>query len=222
MWDISDRKVGNMASETESPIPGATIHEDTVVPACEPWSARIQKGGRLRLIDLEGQQAVDFLCYSAADPAERYNAANTIKLGNNIYLGEGSVLWSVRARKMMTIVEDTCGSHDTLYGCCSIEVDEVRFGKSKTQGCQSNFEAELAKHGMGEKDMVANINFFMYVPVEADGAVAIAEGLSKPGDYVDLRAEMDLLVVISNCPERDNQAAGFEPTPIRAIVYTPG
>ena len=207
---------------TEISIPGATIHEDTVVPACEPWSARIQKGGRLRLIDLEGRQAVDFLCYDAADPTDRYNAANTIKLNHNIYLGEGCVLWSMRARKMMTIVEDTCGSHDTLYGCCSIEIDEVRYGKTNTRGCQSNFEAELAKHGLGAKDMAANVNFFMYVPVAADGAVAIAEGLSKAGDYVDLRAEMDVLVVISNCPERDNPAAGGAPTPVRAIVYTPG
>ncbi len=211
-----------MASETGGPIPGADIHEDRVVPAGAPWSAHIQKGDRLRLIDLEGRQAVDFLCYNAADPADRYNAANTIKLNNNIYLGAGCVLWSMRARKMMTIVEDTCGSHDTLYGCCSIEIDEVRFGKTNTRGCQSNFEAELAKHGLGEKDMAANVNFFMYVPVAADGAVAIAEGLSKAGDYVDLRAEMDVLVVISNCPERDNPAAGGEPTPVRAIVYTPG
>ena len=132
------------------------------------------------------------------------------------------MLWSLRARKMMTIVEDTCGSHDTLYGCCSIEIDEVRFAKTNTRGCQSNFEVELAKHGLGEKDMAANVNFFMYVPVEASGAVAIAEGLSKAGDYVDLSAEMDLIVVISNCPERDNPAAGGEPTPVRAIVYTPG
>lgn len=211
-----------MASETDSPIPGASIHQDTIIPACAPWSARIQKGDMLRLIDLEGRQAVDFLCYNSASPAERYNAANTMKLNKRIYLGKGCVLWSVRARKMMTIVEDTCGSHDTLYGCCSIEIDEVRFGKTKTRGCQSNFEAELAKHGLGEKDMAANVNFFMFVPVAADGAVAIAEGLSKAGDYVDLRAEMDLLVVISNCPERDNPAAGGEPTPVRAIVYTPG
>ncbi len=211
-----------MNTVTESSMPGAAIHEDTVVPACEPWSARLGKGDRLRLIDLEGRQAVDFLCYNAHDPAERYNAANTLKLNNNIYLGAGCVLWSVRAREMMTIVEDTCGAHDTLYGCCSIEIDEVRFGKTNTRGCQSNFEAELAKYGMGAKDMAANINFFMYVPVAADGALAIAEGRSKPGDYVDLRAEMDLLVVISNCPERDNLAAGGEPTPVRAIVYTPG
>ncbi len=211
-----------MNAVTEGSIPAATIHEDTVVPACEPWSARIKKGDRLRLIDLEGQQAIDFLCYNAADTAERYNAANTLKLNNNIYLGEGCVLWSVRARNIMTIVEDKCGHHDTLYGCCSIEIDEIRFGKTNTQGCQSNFEAELAKYGMGAKDMAANINFFMYVPVTADGALAIAEGFSKPGDHVDLRAEMDLLVVISNCPETDNPAAGGQPTPVRAIVYTPG
>lgn len=210
-----------MTTAADSPVPAAVIHEDTIVPACDPWSARIKKGDRLRLIDLEGRQAVDFLCYNSIDHAERYNAANTLKLNNSIYLGKDCVLWSVRARPMMTIVEDTCGKHDTIYGCCSIEVDEVRFGKTKTEGCQSNFEAELAKYDMGAKDMTANINFFMYVPVEADGAVAIAEGLSKPGDYVDLHAEMDVLVVISNCPERDNLAAGGEPTPVRAIVYSP-
>jgi hypothetical protein len=211
-----------MTSATESPIAAAAVHEDTVVPAGAPWSVRIAKGDCLRLIDLEGQQAIDFLCYDADDPTDRYNAANTLKLNNNIYLGEGCVLQSMRAREMMTIVADTCGRHDTIYGCCSIEVDEVRFGKTKTRACQSNFEAELAKHGMGAKDMAANINFFMYVPVAADGAVAIAEGRSKPGDYVELRAEMDLLVVISNCPETDNLAAGGAPTPVRAIVFTPG
>jgi urea carboxylase-associated protein 1 len=211
-----------MTNATENPIEAAAIHEDTVVPAGEPWSARIAKGDCLRLIDLEGQQAIDFLCYNAEDPGDRYNAANTLKLNNNIYLGQGCVLRSVRAREMMTIVEDTCGRHDTIYGCCSIEIDEVRFGKTKTRACQSNFESELAKHGLGAKDMAANINFFMYVPVAADGAVAIAEGRSKPGDYVDLRAEMDLLVVISNCPETDNLAAGGAPTPVRALVYTPG
>ena len=211
----------SIQTETDSHVPATTIQEDTVVPACQPWSVRMRKGDMLRLVDLEGQQAIDFLCYNADSPTDRYNAANTMKLNKSIYVGKGSALWSVRARKMMTVVEDTCGSHDTLAGCCSIEIDEVRYGVTNTQGCQSNFEAELAKHGMGETDIVANINFFMYVPVQADGSVAIADGLSKPGDYVDLRAEMDLLVVISNCPERGNPAAGFKPTPVRAIVYTP-
>lgn len=211
-----------MTTTADSSIPSGTIQQDTVVAACQPWSAKIKKNDVLRLVDLEGQQAVDFLCYDAGDTSDRYNAANTIKLNNNIYLGKGTTLWSVRANNLMTIIEDTCGKHDTLYGCCSIEIDEVRFGKTNTQGCQQNFESELAKYGMGPNDIVANINFFMYVPVEGDGAVAIADGLSKPGDHVDIRAETDVLVVISNCPERDNAAAGYQPTPVRAIVYTPG
>ncbi|MGE3625311.1 MAG: DUF1989 domain-containing protein, partial [Hyphomicrobiales bacterium] len=194
---------------------------DTVVPACEPWSARLAKGVVVRLVDLEGQQAVDFLCYDAADRTDRYNAANTIKLNNNIYLGKGMTLWSVRALPLMTIVEDTCGRHDTLYGCCSVEIDRVRFKKENSWGCQQNFEKELEKYGMDDRDIVANINFFMYVPVRDDGGIAIADGVSRPGDYVDLRAERDVLVVISNCPERDNAAAGYKPTPVRAIVYRP-
>ena len=207
-------------SHAHESVAGQSL-EDTVVPACEPWSAEVRKGDVVRLVDLEGQQAVDFLCYNLAERAERYNAANTIKLNKSIYLGEGTTLWSVRARPLMSIIADTCGSHDTLYGCCSIEIDRVRFNNENTWGCQQNFEKELAKHGMGETDIAANVNFFMYVPVREDGHIAIADGLSKPGDYVDLRAEMDVLVVISNCPERDNAAAGYQPTPIRVIIYRP-
>jgi urea carboxylase-associated protein 1 len=197
------------------------VHLDLEIPAGEPWSGKIAKGDVLRIVDLHGRQAVDFLCYNLADPSDRYNAANTLKLNNNIYLGLGTALWSVRARRLMTIVADICGSHDTLYGCCSVEVDDVRFGKNNGAGCQGNFERELAKHGLGPKDIVANINFFMNVPVRADGGVAIVEGKSRAGDHVDLRAEIDVLVVLSNCPERLNQAAGFNPTPIRVVVFTP-
>ena len=204
----------------ENPIEDGRVLEDTIVPECEAWSVRLNKGDVLRLVDLEGQQAVDFLCYSADDPADRYIAANTIKLNGNIYLGQDAALWSVRAHKLMTIIDDTCGFHDTIYGCCSVEVDDVRFGKNNGRGCQGNFEAELAKHGLGQKDIVANVNFFMRVPVEESGALSIAPGLSKPGDYLSLRAEQDILAVLSNCPECLNNAAGFKPTPIRVIVYS--
>ena len=107
----------------------ATVIEDTVVEARLPWSGRLDRGEHLVLVDLEGRQAIDFLCYNAHDPQERYHAPNTIKLQHNIYLGEGSVLWSVRGRAMMTIVEDTCGGHDTIFGCCSFELDDVRYGR---------------------------------------------------------------------------------------------
>ncbi len=209
-----------MDTPAKSPIPdGADVREDTVVPAGMPWSARIAAGEHLVLVDLEGRQAIDFLCYNADDPAERYHAPNTIKLAGSIYLGTGTVLRSVEARPMMTIVEDTCGGHDTIFGCCSFKLDEVRFGRTNPRCCQKNFEQELARHGLGAKDVVPNVNFFMNVPVGADGAAAIEEGRSRPGDHVTLRAEMDVLVVISNCPEALNAATGGRPTPVRAIVY---
>ncbi|MEL6283117.1 MAG: DUF1989 domain-containing protein [Pseudomonadota bacterium] len=200
----------------------AAILEDTIVPARAPWSARVAKGEYLRLIDLEGGQAIDFLCFNADDPAERYHAANTIKIPGNIFIGEGSVLRSSRARPMMTVVADTCGGHDTIFGCCGFELDDVRYGKRNPASCQTNFETELAKHGIGPEHIVANVNWFMNVPVEPDGRTQITEPRSKPGDYVDLRADMDVLAVLSNCPEELNQATGANgPTPIRAIVFRP-
>ena len=208
-----------MTANIEIAVPGATIISDEVVPACHPWSALVRTGQFLRLVDLEGQQAVDFLCFNADNPAERYHAPNTIKIPGNIYLSKGSVLRSVEARAMMTIVEDTCGRHDTIFGCCSFKLDDVRYGRTNARCCQKNFEEELARHGLGSEYVVPNVNFFMVVPVEPDGSAAIADGISKPGDYVDLRADMNVLAVLSNCPEALNPATGSGPSPIRAIVY---
>ena len=202
-------------------VPPGEIIEDTIVEACQPWSGRVDQGNVLRLVDTEGQQAIDFLCYNADDAQERYHAPNTIKIPGQIYLGKGSTLWSLKARPMMTIVEDTCGGHDTIFGCCSFALDEVRYGKTNPRCCQQNFEQELARHGMGPRDVVPNVNFFMRVPVTADGSAAIVDGTSKPGDYVDLRAEMNILAVLSNCPEALNPATGSGPTPIRVVIYRP-
>lgn len=202
-------------------MPNAEIVEDRVIAAGQPWSGLIRKDEVLQLIDLEGQQAIDFLCYNAADPQERYHAPNTIKIPGQIYLGKGSVLYSVRARKMMTIIEDSCGGHDTLFGCCSFALDEVRYGETNARCCQQNFEEELARHGLGPRDVVPNVNFFMRVPVHGDGRAEIVDGLSKPGDHVDLRADMDVLAVLSNCPEALNPATGSGPTAIRAVIYRP-
>ncbi|MDH3668618.1 MAG: urea carboxylase-associated family protein [Paracoccaceae bacterium] len=204
-------------------LPQGQIRVDNVVPARAPWSARLEPGEILRLIDLDGAQAVDFLCYNADDPAERYHAPNTIKVPKNIFIGQGSVLRSNLARPMMTVIADTCGRHDTIFGCCSFEVDRVRYGRTNAESCQHNFEREMARHGIGPEHVVPNVNFFMNVPVAADGATGIAESQSKAGDYVDLRAEMPVLAVLSNCPEELNPATGANgPTPIRAIVWREG
>lgn len=211
-----------MAETADNALPPGRILSDTVVAAGAPWSAIVARGNVLRLIDLEGQQAVDFLCFNAENPAERYHAANTIKVPGRIFIAKGSVLRSSLARPMMTVIKDTCGRHDTIFGCCSFEIDVVRYGRTNAECCQRNFERELARHGIGPEHVVANVNFFMHVPVSSDGAAVIAESLSKPGDHVDLRAEMDVLAVLSNCPEALNAATGDAgPTEIRAIVWEP-
>ncbi len=122
---------------------------------------------------------------------------------------------------MMTIVDDTCGGHDTIFGCCSFALDEVRYGQANPRCCEQNLEEELARHGLGPRDVVPNVNFFMRVPVASNGQVAIVDGTSKPGDHVDLRADMDVLAVLSNCPEALNPATGVRPTPIQVIAYQP-
>ena len=203
------------------PTPPGAILTDTIVPPGDPWSAVVPQGQHLRLVDLEGRQAVDFLCYNATDPAERYCAADTMKISGSIYLEQGVTLYSNLANPMFSITEDTCGRHDTIGGCCSLESNRVRYGVDGQPNCRDNFLAGLEPHGLGAKDVVANINFFMYVPVEADGSMAIVDGLSKPGDFVDLRAETDVLAVLSNCPQMNNPANGFNPTPIRVIVWQP-
>ncbi|MGD0848019.1 DUF1989 domain-containing protein [Bradyrhizobium sp.] len=196
---------------------GTIIRRETVA-AKGRWSARLEPGQTLTLIDTRGQQAIDFLCYSAELPLDRINLPNTVKLNKSLYITKGSKIYSDLARVMMTVLDDTCGYHDTLAGCCSCEIDKVRYGVIKTESCRTNFIAELAKWALAPSEIVSNINFFMRVPFTAEGDVTIAEGISKAGDYVVLRAEMPVLVVISNCPQQHNPAAGFEPTPVEVIV----
>jgi hypothetical protein len=201
-------------------VPGQVL-TDIVIQPGSPWSATIEQGRHLRIIDLEGLQAVDFLCYNADDPAERYCAADTMKIASSIFLETGVTLYSNLANPLFTLIEDTCGRHDTIGGCCSLESNRVRYGTDKTPNCRDNFLLALKPHGLGRKDIVANINFFMYVPIAAEGRMAIVDGRSKPGDFVDLRAEMDVLAVLSNCPQMNNPANGFNPSPIRVIIWEP-
>jgi urea carboxylase-associated protein 1 len=205
----------------DTPAVSGTIVEDTVVPAKAPWSRIIKKGEMLRLVDLHGRQAIDFLCYSADDPEDRYNAADTMKLNGSIFLGKGTVIYTDREHALFTIVEDTCGFHDTIGGCCSAEINTLRYGVPWQPNCRDNFLSELGRHGLGKKDVVTNINFFMYVPVGKNGEMGMGPSISKPGDYVDLRAETDVLAVLSNCPQVNNPVNDFNPTPIRVIVWQP-
>ena len=197
------------------------MSEDLVVPAGGHWSRVVRAGQTLRIVDLEGRQAVDFLCYNANDYEDRYAAADTMKINGSIFIGKGSVLYSVNCNPLFTVSEDTCGFHDTIGGCCSSALNRRRYGKPDDPNCRANFLAQLARYGMGPRDMAANVNFFMYVPVGANGAMAMGPSISKPGDFVELRAETDVLAVISNCPQMNNPVNDYKPTPVRTTIFAP-
>jgi len=195
---------------------------DVVVPARAPWDHLVRTGETLRIVDLEGNQAVDFLLYAAHDDAERYSAQDTVAAQANIFLRTGSVLMSNEGRPMARISATTVAYHDTIGGACSCESNTLRYGHhTKSQhACVENFLISNAHHGRTKRDIVSNINWFMNVPVEKDGALGIVDGISAPGLYVDITMLMDVVAVISNCPQINNPCNGFNPTPVRVIVST--
>jgi urea carboxylase-associated protein 1 len=193
----------------------------TILPG-EPWTGILPTGGRLRFTDIAGTQSADTLFYAASDPAERYSSADTVRAQSNIFLTTGSVLLSSRGRPLVHIVADTCGRHDTVGGACSAESNTCRFGVHTRymHNCRDNFLVGLARHGLGKRDLVPNINFFMHVPVTDAGRLDIVDGISKPGDYIEVVADMDVLVVLSNCPQLNNPCNGWDPTPIGVAVWS--
>lgn len=191
------------------------------VPAERPWSRHLKAGQTLRIVDLEGQQAVDALLYCSADPSERYSAQDTLRVQGSAYVGLGTKLISNRGRTMGRIVADNCGRHDTSAGCCSCESNAVRFGEATRfqHACRENFILELSRHGLGKRDIVANLNFFMNVTIEPDGNFTVVDGLSGSCNHVDIAIEMDVLFVLSNCPQVNNPCNGFNPTPVRVMIW---
>jgi uncharacterized protein len=200
---------------------------DSVVRAGEPWMGVVKRGQSFRIIDLEGNQAVDTLFYNASDTAEHYSAQNTLQAQRSIYLTQGTVLMSNRGRRMLHIEEDTCGRHDTLGGACSAESNTVRYAleKRSMHNCRDSFLLALAQHegghgaGLTKRDLPSNINFFMNVPVTPQGQLRFADGISAAGRHVQLRALMDTLVLISNCPQLNNSCNAYNPTPIRVMTW---
>lgn len=193
----------------------------TIIDAGGNWAGIVRAGQTLRIVDLEGDQGVDFLCYSAANPEERYHAPNTLKKAQTLRLTAGHVLYSDVARPLMTIVGDTFGYHDTIGGCCSEPSNRMLYGAEGMRGCRENFLAAMEPFGLGRRDIVPNLNFFCNVPVGSEnrltGSVFEPAG-SEAGDYIELRAEMDVIAVVSNCPQINNPAAGGRPTAIEVVV----
>jgi urea carboxylase-associated protein 1 len=197
------------------------------VAAGAPWLAEINAGQTVRIVDLEGNQAVDALFYHRHDPAERYSATDTLLHQGSVYLTTGSVLRSNLGRPMLTIVADTCGRHDTLGGACAAESNTVRYALQKKymHSCRDNFLTALTQTSLGidsgitKRDLAPNVNFFMNVPVTPEGGLRFADGVSAPGKYVEWRAEMDLFLLVSNCPQLNNPCNAYNPTAVEFVVW---
>jgi urea carboxylase-associated protein 1 len=209
----------------ESALDPARAVHDEVLPAGRGWSHELRPGQVFRIVDLEGNQAVDTLFYNARDLEERYSACDTIRAQGSLYLTTGTRLLSSEGRPLLTIVADTCGRHDTVGGACSAESNQVRYALEKKfmHNCRDSFLLALSRygHGMGKRDLASNINFFMNVPVTPAGVLTFEDGVSGAGRYVEMRAELDVLVLISNCPQLNNPCNAYNPTPIRLLVWDP-
>jgi urea carboxylase-associated protein 1 len=208
----------------QSTLDPQTAVLDEICPAGEPWMQRLRQGQVLRILDLEGNQAVDTLFYNANDPEERYSAVDTLQRQRNIYLTTGSKLYSTEGNVMLTIVADTCGRHDTLGGACAQESNTVRYALDKRpmHACRDNFVSAITHDhdlDLSKRDITHNINFFMNVPVTPNGGLTFEDGISAPGKYVELQAEMDVVCLISNCPQLNNPCNAYNPTPIRLLIW---
>ncbi|MGE8496350.1 MAG: urea amidolyase associated protein UAAP2 [Pseudomonas sp.] len=201
--------------------PEAAVYRANIA-AGEPFMTEIKAGQTLRLLDLEGNQAVDTLFYNARNPRERYDVQRTLRKQNRVYLTTGSVLYSNLGQPMLTISADTCGRHDTLGGACAQESNTVRYALDKRymHSCRDNFlRASLHDGRLNKADISANINFFMNVPVTPEGGLTFEDGISAAGKYVELVAHMDIIVLISNCPQLNNPCNGYNPTPAEVLVW---
>jgi urea carboxylase-associated protein 1 len=196
-----------------------------VIPAGDSWIHEIKQGQYFRIVDLHGNQAVDTLFYNAHEYADRYSAQDTIQRQRNIYLTTGTQLISTTDAVLLTIVADTCGRHDTLGGACANESNMVRYAieKRHMHACRSSFLKAVTEwdHGMSKRDITSNINFFMNVPVTQEGKLTFEDGISEPGKYVEMRAEMDVLCLISNCPQLNNPCNAYNPTPVEVLIWDP-
>lgn len=211
----------------ESHLSAESASYRKVVPAGDYWMHVVKKDETFRILDLEGNQAADTLFFNADDPHERYSACDTVREQGNVFITAGTVLMSDLCRPMLTVTADTVGRHDTLGGACATESNTVRYALEKfsMHACRDSFllaVAENEHYGLDKRDIAHNINFFMNVPVTAEGGLTFADGLSAPGKYVEMHAEMNVIVLISNCPQLNNPCNAYNPTPVEVLIWDAG
>ena len=207
----------SQASEAEQ-APG-TVIDQIVIPPRGKMAREVKHGETLRIVDVEGQQVGDFVAFNLHNLDEKFWLSNTIRLNKTVYLSIGHTLYSELSQPMFTITADTCGRHDLLAGSCNAEIDKVRYNADQHYGCVENFVAALSPYGLVRKDIPHSFNIFMNCPIGADGHYEIIEPTSKAGDYIDLRAEMNCLIALSNCPQDLNPCNSGELKPLKVFIY---
>jgi urea carboxylase-associated protein 1 len=209
----------------ESTLDPARATYRKVVPAGDYFLHTVSQGDTLRLVDVKGNQAADTLFFNADDPHERYSATDTVREQENVYIGVGTTILSDRCRPMLSVTADTVGRHDTLGGACAAESNTVRYAleKKSMHACRDSYLLAIAENEhlrLTKRDIAHNINFFMNVPITPDGGLTFADGVSGPGKYVEMRALMNVIVLISNCPQLNNPCNAYNPTPIEVLVWS--
>ncbi|MFY0640129.1 MAG: DUF1989 domain-containing protein [Bermanella sp.] len=209
----------------ESILKAESAHSSKTVSAGDYYFGIVKKGETIRIVDLKGNQAADTLFYNAHDVSERYSAMDTIREQGALYLTAGTVLKTNLNNDLLEITADTCGRHDTVGGACATESNTVRYDLEKRcmHACRDSWMLAIQEHPeykLNKEDITHNINFFMNVPVTSDGKLTFEDGISAPGKYVELTAKMDILVLISNCPQLNNPCNGYDPTPVEVLIWS--
>lgn len=199
----------------------SALAEDFVLAPGACVAREVRRGQSLRITDLEGQQVADIIAFTLPDLHDRLWPSTTIRLNGTVYLTTGHVLYSELSRPLLTITHDTCGRHDMLAGSCNAEIDKVRYGVDGHRGCVENFVEAIAPWGLKRTDVPMSFNVFMNCPVDSAGGWSIAEPASRAGDRLDLRAEADLLVALSNCPQDLNPCNAGAPKPLGVSIADP-
>lgn len=212
---------GFVRKESDLKIEDA-VYDEVVQAGCG-WMHELLPGQSLRILDMEGNQAVDTTFYDMTNPEDHYGAVTTIVMQGNIYLTTGSILRAESGKPLLEITADLTGRHDTLGGACSSQSNTVRYAREKIymHNCRDSFMLQFAnnENGFGKRDLAPNINFFMNVPVTKEGGLKFDDGVSAPGNYVEMKAIEHTMVLVSNCPQLNNPCNAYHPTPVRMIIW---
>jgi len=212
--------IAETATVPASSFPGTLLWERVLEPKGR-IAFELSIGQTLRITDLDGQQVADLICFNKNDPAEKISIHTTIMLNGNIHIGTGKMVFSDDARPMLRVGTDTVGRHDLLAGTCCRGLNRLRYGVDDGPNCRSSLAMVMEPYGVTAREIPYTFNVFMNVPVQPNGDIEVVAPISKPGDHIDLTAQMDLIVAISNCPQERNICNGYTATRLGLAIFGP-